>query len=233
MFESAGKIMNLTQEYLAANIIEFADHKKYRWASGMMSPVYCDHRKILGNIACRSNVIPAFAEFCNEVKSEVDAVVGVATGGIAYAAWIAEKLNLPMGYVRLQNKDHGKSNRVEGGLSKGMRVLLIEDMISTGGSSLEIVKSLKAEGYEVPHVRALMSYFPKYVTEKFEQQGTKMLAMLEFSSFLAEASVRSIIEKAPDLFAHWEEELKVKCKQENSQRDHKPAGGVRLVLKKP
>jgi len=222
---------NLTSIYLEAKVIEFQDHKKYRWASGMMSPVYCDHRKMIGNVKCRKALMSQMIEACRKNLNDIDAVVGVATGGIAYAAWVADALDLPMGYVRTQSKDHGKPNRVEGGLSSGARVLLIEDMISTGGSSLEVVKTLKNEGFGVPHVQCLMTYFPQFVVEKFAAEGAKMSFLVEFRNFVSEPSVQAIIEKCPELYAQWESDLTERC--QHPEKFYTPQGQAKPAFSKP
>jgi orotate phosphoribosyltransferase len=203
--------MKLTQIYVESRIILFEDHAKFRWSSGMMSPVYCDHRQLLGSPKYRNPVIEALIERCKTFSGKVDAVVGVATGGIPYATWVASAMDLPLGYVRPQAKAYGKQARVEGGLKSNSKVLLVEDMISTGGTSLEVVKSLKAEGFEVPHVQALMTYFPKFIYNKFEAEAAPFSALLEFKDFLDEPLVKSVIEKNPELYAKWELELQDRC----------------------
>jgi orotate phosphoribosyltransferase len=203
--------MKLTQIYIESKIILFEDFAKFRWSSGMMSPVYCDHRQLLGSPRFRTPVVQALVEKCMTFQGKVDAVVGVATGGIPYATWVASAMDLPLGYVRPQAKAHGKQARVEGGLDPRARVLLVEDMISTGGSSLEVVKSLKAEGFQVPHVQALMTYFPKFIYNKFADENAPFSALLEFKDFLEEPSVKAVIQRNPDLYAQWETELEDRC----------------------
>lgn len=130
----------------------------YTWASGLKSPIYCDNRVTLSYPSLRKLITKGLCELVLHNFKDVDAIVGVATGGLPQGALVAEALNLPLSYVRPQKKGHGQSKLVEGHLPKGSRVVLIEDLISTGGSSLSAVKAVEASGVTVLGVVAVFTY---------------------------------------------------------------------------
>ena len=130
----------------------------FTWASGIKSPIYCDNRIVLSYPTERKVIEDGLAELIKSEYPEVEAVFGTATAGIAHAAMVAERMNLPTGYVRSENKSHGRQNKIEGRLSKGEKVVLVEDLISTGGSCLEAVNALREAGAEVLGVVSIFTY---------------------------------------------------------------------------
>lgn len=130
----------------------------FTWASGIKSPIYCDNRIVLSYPTERKVIEDGLAELVNKEYPDVEAVFGTATAGIAHAAMVAERMNLPTGYVRSENKSHGRQNKIEGRLSKGEKVVLVEDLISTGGSCLEAVNALREAGAEVLGVVSIFTY---------------------------------------------------------------------------
>ena len=128
------------------------------WASGIKSPVYCDNRLILTAPEVRTEVENALAQVIREDYPDCELLMGTSTAGIAHAAIVGHLMGLPMGYVRSGNKDHGRQNRIEGRLDKGAKVVVIEDLISTGGSVLEVVQALREEGAEVLGVVSIFTY---------------------------------------------------------------------------
>lgn len=130
----------------------------FTWASGIKSPIYCDNRIVLSYPEARNVIENGLAELIKAKYPEVTAVFGTATAGIAHAAMVAERLNLPTGYVRGENKSHGRQNKIEGRLEEGAKVVLVEDLISTGGSCLEAVKTLREAGAEVLGVASIFTY---------------------------------------------------------------------------
>lgn len=128
------------------------------WASGIKSPVYCDNRLILTAPEVRTEVENALAQVIREDYPDCELIMGTSTAGIAHAAIVGHLMGLPMGYVRSGNKDHGRQNRIEGRLDKGAKVVVIEDLISTGGSVLEVVQALREEGAEVLGVVSIFTY---------------------------------------------------------------------------
>ena len=130
----------------------------FTWASGIKSPVYCDNRLILTAPEVRTEVENALAQGIREDYPDCELLMGTSTAGIAHAAIVGHLMGLPMGYVRSGNKDHGRQNRIEGRLDKGAKVVVIEDLISTGGSVLEVVQALREEGAEVLGVVSIFTY---------------------------------------------------------------------------
>ncbi|MBS7401953.1 MAG: orotate phosphoribosyltransferase [Oscillospiraceae bacterium] len=130
----------------------------FTWASGIKSPVYCDNRLILTAPEVRTEVENALAQVIREDYPDCELLMGTSTAGIAHAAIVGHLMGLPMGYVRSGNKDHGRQNRIEGRLDKGAKVVVIEDLISTGGSVLEVVQALREEGAEVLGVVSIFTY---------------------------------------------------------------------------
>jgi len=140
----------------------------FTWVSGIKSPIYCDNRMTISYPEVRNLIADGFVEQIKERYSDVEIIAGTATAGIPHAAWVADRLNKPMIYVRSKPKAHGQGNQIEGVLEKGQKVVLIEDLLSTGGSSLEAVKALEEAGAEVMVVLAIFSYKFPIVDERFE-----------------------------------------------------------------
>lgn len=130
----------------------------FTWASGIKSPIYCDNRLILSYPEVRKVVEKALAENVKKYYSECQAVFGTSTAGIAHAAYVSEILNMPMGYVRGKAKDHGRTNTIEGRLEPGWKVVVIEDLISTGGSVIDVVENLREAGAEVLGIASIFTY---------------------------------------------------------------------------
>lgn len=130
----------------------------FTWASGIKSPIYCDNRLTLSDVAVREDVENGLATLIKQYYPEAEVLMGTSTAGIAHAAITATKLNLPMGYVRSGAKDHGRQNRIEGRLEKGQKVVVVEDLISTAGSCLEVVEVLREAGAEVLGIVSIFTY---------------------------------------------------------------------------
>jgi orotate phosphoribosyltransferase len=164
----------------------------FTWASGLKSPIYCDNRQLLGFPAVRDQIVSALA-----VRSEALAptlIAGAATAGVPWAAMVADRLHLPMAYVRPTPKNHGMGRQVEGPLAQGHRVVLIEDLISTGMSSLRCAEALRAEGAAVPAVLALFSYGLPQALEAFQAAGIAHEELGSFEVLAAEAEARGILD---------------------------------------
>lgn len=149
----------------------------FTWSSGWRSPIYCDNRLTLAYPEIRSEIARCFAEVLAERALDPERVVGTATAGIPHAAWLADRLDLPMAYVRSSAKEHGRENRIEGIVEEGDRVVLVEDLISTGGSALEAVEALRGEGAEVTAVLAIFSYGFAATGRRFEEAGVPALPL--------------------------------------------------------
>ena len=148
----------IAKELLKIGAVFFRPDEPFTWASGIQSPVYCDNRLTLTAPEVRLDVEQGLAALIKEHYPEAQVLMGTATAGIAHAAIAAHLLGLPMGYVRSGNKDHGRQNRIEGRLDKGEKVVVVEDLISTGGSVLETVEALREAGAEVLGVVSIFTY---------------------------------------------------------------------------
>lgn len=167
----------------------------FTWASGLKSPIYCDNRKTLSYPKVRTYIKTAFADILAEEFAGCEVIAGVATAGIPHGALVADVLNKPFVYVRDKAKAHGMENQIEGKLGKNQKVLLIEDLISTGGSSLKAVEALRAAGAEVLGLGAIFTYgFPKSVTA-FKQAKCKFFTLSDYPTLLEVALHNDYIKK--------------------------------------
>ncbi len=165
----------------------------FTWASGLKSPIYCDNRQLLGFPEVREQIVAALA--VQSVALAPTLIAGAATAGVPWAAMVADRLKLPMAYVRPTPKNHGMGRQVEGPLAKGHRVVLIEDLISTGMSSLKCGEALRAEGAEVPAVLALFSYGLPQAEAAFAAAHIALAVLSSFEVLAAEAAARGILDK--------------------------------------
>lgn len=164
--------------------IKLQPNDPFTWASGIKSPIYTDNRKTISFPDARRIIIDGLAALIKEQYPNVEVIGGVATAGIPHAAWVAEKLDLPMIYVRSKPKDHGTGKQIEGVLAAGQKVALIDDLISTGGSVLGAVKATQAAGGEVLGVAAIFSYELPAATINFAQAATPFSSLTNFSSLI-------------------------------------------------
>ena len=141
----------------------------FTWASGIKSPIYCDNRLTLSNTKVRKDVENALAQLIKTHFPTCEQVMGTATAGIAHAALVADILDMPMGYVRANAKGHGRTNQIEGKCDKGTKVVVVEDLISTAGSSIEVVKILQEEGIEVLGIVSIFTYGMKKATDRLNE----------------------------------------------------------------
>ena len=155
--------MNITKELIAKDLLSIQavflkPDDPFTWASGIKSPIYCDNRLTLSAPSVRKNVEDGLAEIVNEYYPDAEMLMGTSTAGIAHAAITATILDMPMGYVRSGHKDHGRQNQIEGKIEKGTKVVVIEDLISTGGSVIEVVDVLREAGAEVLGIASIFTY---------------------------------------------------------------------------
>ena len=139
----------IAKDLLSIKAVFLSPDEPFTWASGIKSPIYCDNRLTLSYPEVRNDIEKGLAELVQENYPDCEVLMGTSTAGIAHAALVADILNKPMGYVRGSNKSHGRQNRIEGVVREGMKVVVVEDLISTGGSSLEVVDALREAGCEV------------------------------------------------------------------------------------
>lgn len=167
----------------------------FTWASGIKSPIYCDNRLILTAPEARVQVEEGLASLVKEKFPEVEVLMGTATAGIAHAAIVGHILDLPMGYVRSGSKDHGRQNKIEGKLLPGQKVVVIEDLISTGGSSVEVVRALQEAGAEVLGVISIFTYGMAKAKKTFEEAGVPTYSLSDFDHILEVAAEKGTIKK--------------------------------------
>ena len=177
----------IAQKLLQIKAIKLSPQNPFTWASGIKSPIYCDNRITLSYPNIRKEIKEGFAELSNSFE-KFDHISGVATAGIAHGALLADHLNLPFSYVRSSAKKHGRQNKIEGEIAPGSKILVIEDLISTGGSSILAVDDLRENGYDVVGVMAIFTYEFEKATENFKRAKCKFATLSNYSSLLSEAS---------------------------------------------
>lgn len=180
---------------LQINAIRLNPQNPFTWASGLRSPVYCDNRLALSHPATRNLIIDAFTEESTNF-GKIDCVAGVATAGIAYGALVADRLKLPFVYVRSSQKAHGRQNMIEGEVHDGAKVLVIEDLISTGGSSLAAVEALRANGCIVQGVLAIFQYNMKAAKTAFQDAVCRFQTLTDFVTLIGVAADSEMIERS-------------------------------------
>jgi orotate phosphoribosyltransferase len=177
-----------TAEYLLQiKAIKLQPSNPFTWASGWKSPIYCDNRKTLSYPVVRTFIRDSFAEIIKKNYSGAALIAGVATGAIAHGVLVAEKLNLPFVYVRSGAKEHGLGNQIEGYFEHGQQVVIIEDLISTGGSSLGAFKALKEAGCDVLGMAAIFTYEFEKATDAFNAANCKLLTLSNYGTLIASA----------------------------------------------
>ncbi len=174
MTETSRKI---AKDLLKIQAVFLSPDKPFTWASGIKSPVYCDNRLTLTAPEVRTDVETGLKELVEENYPEAEVLMGTSTAGIAHAAITAHLMNLPMGYVRSGNKDHGRQNRIEGKLEKGQKVVVVEDLISTGGSVIEVVDALREVGAEVLGIVSIFTYGMKKGLERLAAADVKNVSL--------------------------------------------------------
>lgn len=184
---------DVSEILLEIRAVTLNPERPYRFVSGILSPVYCDNRLILSYPDKRKAVTNHFIEKIKETCSNFDVIAGVATSGIPHAAWIADRLGKPMIYVRSSKKEHGKGNLVEGKLEKGQDVIVIEDLISTGGSSVSAVNAVKEAGGKVIKCIAIFTYGMEKAKKMFEEAKCDLVPLSNFDTLIEVASDRNYI----------------------------------------
>ncbi|MEA4874208.1 orotate phosphoribosyltransferase [Anaerorhabdus sp.] len=163
----------IAKDLLDIQAVFLKPNDPFTWASGIKAPIYCDNRLTLSNPKVRRDVENALAEIIKKHYPECEAVMGTATAGIAHAALVAEILDLPMGYVRASAKDHGRTNQIEGKCEPGTKVVVVEDLISTAGSSIDVVKVLQENGVEVLGIASIFTYGMKKGIDRLAEANVK------------------------------------------------------------
>ncbi len=179
---------NTAKKLLEVGAVQFNFQKPFQWASGWFSPIYCDCRLTLSFPKVRSFLKENFAILAKENFANVETIAGVATAGIPQASLIADYLEKPMLYVRSSPKAHGKGNLIEGKIEKGQKVVVVEDIISTGGSSLQAVKALQDAGAEVLGVLAIMNYGFENAQMQFQNANIPLVTLTDYTQLIIEIS---------------------------------------------
>ena len=192
----------IAKDLLSIRAVFFRPNEPFTWASGIKSPVYCDNRLTLTAPAVRNDVENALAQTIQKEYPDCEVLMGTSTAGIAHAAITAHILGLPMGYVRSGHKDHGRGNQIEGKLEKGQKVVVVEDLISTGGSVLEVVDVLREAGAEVLGIVSIFTYGMKKGLERLEKAQVKNISLTNFDvianvaaqeNYIAAADIKRLI----------------------------------------
>ena len=187
----------IAKDLLKIKAVFLSPDEPFTWASGIKSPIYCDNRLTLTAPEVRNDVEKSLAEVVKTHYPEAEVLMGTSTAGIAHAAITAHLLDMPMGYVRSGAKDHGRQNQIEGKLEKGDKVVVIEDLISTGGSVIEVVEALREAGAEVLGVASIFTYGMKKGLERLAAAEVKNISLTDFDTIVEVAANENYI-KAED-----------------------------------
>ncbi|WP_300122002.1 orotate phosphoribosyltransferase [uncultured Enterococcus sp.] len=186
----------VAQNLLAIKAVFLSPNEPFTWASGIKSPIYCDNRLTMSFPNVRRLIAKGLAEKIKKQFPEVEVIAGTATAGIPHAAWVAEILDLPMVYIRSKAKDHGKGNQIEGQITPGQKMVVIEDLISTGGSVLEACQAAKREGADVLGVAAIFTYeLPKGATN-FNTAQLPLVTLTNYTTLIQTALEEGYISEA-------------------------------------
>lgn len=185
----------IAKDLLKIKAVFLRPDKPFVWASGIKSPVYCDNRLTLTAPEVRCDVENALAETVKREYPDAEVLMGTSTAGIAHAAITAHILDMPMGYVRSGAKDHGRQNQIEGKLEKGQKAVVVEDLISTGGSVIEVVNVLREAGAEVLGVVSIFTYGMKKGIERLAAANVKNISLTDFDAVIETAAEENYIKK--------------------------------------
>ena len=185
-----------TAEFLLTmKAVKLNNEHPFTWASGRKSPIYCDNRVTLSYPEIRTFIRQRFAEIVNETWGDVDVIAGVATGGIAQGALVAQELGKPFVYVRSEQKSHGLTNQIEGEIHAGQSVVVIEDLVSTGKSSLIAVKALREKGCIVKGMAAIFTYGLQVAADNFEQEGVELITLTDYDTLVRVAQEHEYVRR--------------------------------------
>ncbi len=187
--------IKIAKDLLSIKAVFFSPDKPFTWASGIKSPVYCDNRLTLTAPKVRLDVETALMEAVKENYPEVEVLMGTSTAGIAHAAIVGHMMDLPMGYVRSGAKDHGRQNQIEGKLEKGQKVVVIEDLISTGGSVIEVVEVLREAGADVLGVVSIFTYGMQKGIDRLAKANIKNVSLTNFDVIAVVAGDEGYVKK--------------------------------------
>lgn len=202
----------LAQQLYEIEAVQIKPDRSFTWTSGIQSPIYCDNRLTLSYPKLRNFIAASFVTKVEDLINQPDCIAGCATAGIPHAAWLADKLNLPMVYVRSKPKAHGKGNQIEGKIEQGQKVVIIEDLISTGGSAIETANALRNEGTDVVGVLAIFSYGLQEATRAFKQQNLALSTLTNFDTLISLLKEEATItEKEYQSLLDWRDSLRMQA----------------------
>lgn len=186
----------IAKDLLEIKAVFLSPDKPFTWASGIKSPIYCDNRLTLTSVKVRNDVENALAALIKENYPDAQVLMGTSTAGIAHAAITGHLLLLPMGYVRSGAKDHGRQNQIEGKLERGQKVVVVEDLISTGGSVIEVVNVLREAGADVLGIVSIFTYGMQKGLDRLKEANIKNVSLTDFDSVVQIAAEEGYIEKS-------------------------------------
>lgn len=205
---------NVAKVLLEVNAVKLSPKSPFTFVSGIKSPIYCDNRQVIGFPEGRTTVVEGFIEVLKDM--EYDIIAGTATAGIPWSAFIADRLNKPMSYIRSQKKEHGAGKQIEGADVKGKKVIVIEDLISTGGSSFVAVEAAREAGAEVIGVLAIFTYEFEKAKKTFEDGNCQLLSLSNFTTLVNVASENGYIEKEDiSMILDWNKDTKAWAEKYN------------------
>ncbi|MDN3449264.1 orotate phosphoribosyltransferase [Planococcus sp. APC 3906] len=200
---------HIARQLLSIGAVELRPHEPFTWASGVKSPIYCDNRLTMSYPSVRKEIAKGLAGLIEEFYPDCQVVAGTATAGIPHAAWVSDLLELPMVYVRSKAKEHGQGNMVEGKVKKGQKVVVVEDLISKGGSVLQAAEGLKAAGFDVLGIVAIFTYDLPQSIDAIREAGFTFHTLTNFPALVEEAiDSGAIREEDLPMLADWHENLK-------------------------
>ena len=186
---------NVAKSLLQAKAVKLSPKKPFKWASGWNSPIYCDNRITLSYPKIRTYIRQEFVKMIQEEIGHIDLSAGVGTGGIAVGALVAQEMGLPFAYVRSTQKEHGLTNQIEGVVESGQRVVVIEDLISTGGSSMKAVEALREIGANVKAMIAIFDYGFDVAAKRFKDAKCRMLSLSDYDALIEFAKSSDLLTK--------------------------------------
>ncbi|MCI2253171.1 orotate phosphoribosyltransferase [Domibacillus sp. 8LH] len=183
----------IAEELLEIRAVFLQPNDPFTWSSGMKSPIYCDNRLTLSYPKTRQKIAAGLAELIQKEYPEAEIIAGTATAGIPHAAWVSDVLNLPMCYVRSKAKEHGKGNQIEGKAEPGSKVVVIEDLISTGGSAITAAEALRAAGCDVLGVAAIFTYGLPKGDARLAEAELKAVALSDYDALIEVAAEKNYV----------------------------------------
>lgn len=197
----------IAKDLLSIEAVSLSPDEPFTWASGLKSPIYCDNRVTMSYPAVRRAIAKGLAEKIKQVFPNVEVIAGTATAGIPHAAWVAELLDLPMVYIRSKPKDHGQGNQIEGRIKEGQKMVVIEDLISTGGSVLEAAQAAAKEGADVLGVAAIFTYELAKGKHNFETANIPLVTLTNYSTLIESALKENYINQEQlELLKKWRQD---------------------------